>query len=90
MADDIIIVEATIAFARLDNGHVIAASTASPYFCFEAEDEEAAKRKVEEAIAFYADAKRQIRQKQQPTKERQITVRRIHSYSRERRELQVA
>jgi len=88
MADDIL--TATIAFAQLDNGHIVAASTASPYFCFEAADEEAAKRKVEAALAFYVQAKRTIRAKQQPQRESQITVRRIRSYYRQRRELEVA
>jgi hypothetical protein len=55
--------KASIVFALRDNGRVIAASTTSPYFCFEAADKEAAKRKVEDAIAFYIDAKRELRQR---------------------------
>lgn len=54
MANDII-------FARLYNGRIVAASRTSPYFCLEAPDEEAAKREVEAALAFYAEAKRQLK-----------------------------
>lgn len=51
-------IKSTIAFAHRETGRVVAASTSSPYFCFEASDEDAAKKKVEAALAFYIDAKK--------------------------------
>ena len=82
MADDITI-DATIAFARLNNGNVVAASTACPYFCMEAADEDTARRKVEEAIAFYIEAKQVLRSQQRPATERQITMRCVRPYLRQ-------
>jgi hypothetical protein len=50
----------TVKFAKLENCRYIAASVTSPYFCFEATTEDAVKRKVAAALAFYAEAKTQI------------------------------
>lgn len=80
--------ELIVSLARLDNGRFVAASTTSPFFCFEADTEEAATQKVDQALAFYQQAKREVRA--QDRKERPITLRRIRPYSRKRHELAVA
>ena len=88
MADSTIV--ATITFARLSNGSIVAASTSSPYFCFEAPDEAAARKKVEEAFDFYIEAKEKLKASRPQSTERQITFRSVRPYSRQRKELAVA
>jgi predicted RNase H-like HicB family nuclease len=73
--------------ARRENGRYVAASTASPYFCFEADTEESVIQKAEAAIAFYGEAKSALRALRKPEQETKITVTRVRSFSRVRRPL---
>ena len=78
--------EVTVSLVKLEDGRYVAASQASPYFCFEAESEDAVKRKVDAAIAFYDSAKRDLRDRRQH--QTQITVTRVYPYARVKRQLQ--
>ena len=71
--------------AQREGGGYIAASTASPYFCFEAATEEAVKQRVEAALAFYVEAKKSIQQRDHVRHETSITVTRIRPFSRLKR-----
>lgn len=77
------IIDSTVTFAQfyndhvvivqLDNGNVMIASTASPYFCFELEApeiEDVVRQKVEAAFALYNEAKQTIHAKQQSAREK--------------------
>lgn len=75
-----------VSLARREDGRYVAASTTAPFFCFEADTEDAVKQKVESALAFYREAKRELSARQEPARERQITVKQIRPYSRVRRD----
>lgn len=52
-----------------EDGRCVASAIASPYFCFEADNEDAVKQKVESAIAFYEEAKRSARARTSGTRQ---------------------
>jgi predicted RNase H-like HicB family nuclease len=77
--------EVIVGLAQREDGKYIAASTASPYFCFEAETEAAVKQKVEAALAIYIEVKKSARSRHKPDQETKITVTRVRPFSRFRR-----
>lgn len=74
-----------VSIGQLAEGRFVAASATAPYFCFEAPTEELVKQKVEAALTFHEEAKKELQAKRRAVRGNAITITKVRPFSRYRR-----